>query len=94
MSLYTGSFIRESNGWDSDNRMILGITSAEYKTMVGRAFNGLDVVWIYNGDYRANPFTVTGFACWNSSNFWCDTKEGVVGQRSRINVKVVAIDFD
>jgi hypothetical protein len=61
---------------------------------VGRDFNGFDIVQVFNGDITANAFDVINLAYWSSGNFWVDIEGGTRGIYARVNIQIVAIDFE
>lgn len=61
---------------------------------MGRDFNGFDVVQAFNGHIEANAFDVTAISYWGSGNFWIDVEGGSPGNRARVNIQIVAIDFE
>lgn len=61
---------------------------------MGRDFNGFDIVQVFNGDIAANAFDVINLTYWRSGNFWVDTEGGSRGIRARVNIQIVAIDFE
>ena len=87
------SNVRSSSSWDGHGRL-LAITKDEYKKLVGRDFNGYDVVQAFNGDVVANAFDVANLSCWKSGNFWVDVEGGVQGSPARVNIQIVAFDFE
>lgn len=90
---FFASNIRSGSNWDGSGRL-LAITKDEYKKLVGRDFNGFDVVQAFNGDVAANAFDVTNLSYWGSGNFWVDVEGGVQGIPARVNIRIVAFDFE
>ena len=90
---FFASNVRSGSSWDGSGRL-LAITKDEYKKLVGRDFNGYDVVQAFNGDAAANAFDVTNLSYWGSGNFWVDVAGGVQGIPARVNVQIVAFDFE
>ena len=90
---FSTSIVRLDSNWDSNGRL-LAITKDEYKELVGRDFNGFDVVQAFNGHKEANTFDVTAISYWSSGNFWIDVEGGSPGVRARVNIKIIAIDFE
>ena len=87
------SNVRAGSDWDVSGRL-LAITKNEYRELVGRDFNGFDVVQAFNGDTAANGFDVTNLSYWKSGNFWVDVEGGTKGIPARINIQIVAVDFE
>ena len=87
------SIVRLGTEWDASG-MLPAITKDEYKNLVGRDFNGFDIVQVFNGDLAANAFDVINLTYWSSGNFWVDTEGGARGLNARVNIKIVAIDFE
>lgn len=90
---FSTSIVRSGSNWDSDGRL-LAITKNEYKELVGRDFNGFDVVQAFNGDQTVNSFDVTNLSYWGSGNFWVDVFGGRSEHTAQINIKIIAIDFE
>lgn len=90
---FSTSIVRASSNWDSNGRL-LAITKDEYKELVGRDFNGFDVVQAFNGDNTVNSFDVTNLSYWGSGNFWVDVSGGRSEYTAKINIKIIAIDFE
>ncbi len=90
---FSTSIVRSGSNWDSDGRL-LAITKDEYKKLVGRDFNGFDVVQAFNGDMAVNSFDVTNLSYWGSGNFWVDVSGGRSEYTAQINIKIIAIDFE
>lgn len=61
---------------------------------MGRDFNGFDAVRAFNGDLAANGFDVVNLTYWNSGNFWIDVEGGMKGIAARVNIQIVAFDFE
>lgn len=61
---------------------------------MGRDFNGFDAVRATNGDINANGFDVVNLTYWNSGNFWIDVEGGTKGIAARVNIQIVAFDFE
>lgn len=90
---FSTSIVRAGSNWDSNGRL-LAITKDEYKELVGRDFNGFDVVQAFNGDMAVNSFDVTNLSYWGSGNFWVDVSGGRSEYTAQINIKIIAIDFE
>ena len=90
---FSTSIVRAGSNWDSDGRL-LAITKDEYKELVGRDFNGFDIVQAFNGDMAVNSFDVTNLSYWGSGNFWVDVSGGRSEYTAQINIKIIAIDFE
>lgn len=90
---FSTSIVRAGSNWDRDGRL-LAITKGEYKELVGRDFNGFDVVQAFNGDMAVNSFDVTNLSYWGSGNFWVDVSGGRSEYTAQINIKIIAIDFE
>ncbi|WP_432291362.1 hypothetical protein [Olsenella uli] len=90
---FSTSIARSGSNWDSDGRL-LAISKGEYKELVGRDFNGFDVVQAFNGDNTVNAFDVTNLSYWGSGNFWVDVYGGRSGYTAQINIKIIVIDFE
>lgn len=87
------SIVRPGTQWDASGRL-LAISKDEYKNLVGRDFNGFDIVQVFNGDIAANAFDVINLTYWSSGNFWVDTEGGARGINAGVNIQIVAIDFE
>lgn len=90
---FFSSNVRPGSSWDDSGRL-LAISKDEYKKLVGRDFNGYDVVQAFNGDVAANAFDITNLSYWMSGNFWVDVEGGMKGIPARVNIKIVAFDFE
>lgn len=90
---FSTSIVRSGSSWDVSGRL-LAISKDEYKKLVGRDFNGFDAVRAFNGDTAANGFDVTNLSYWNSGNFWVDVEGGTKGIPARVNIQIVAFDFE
>lgn len=91
---FFGSYVRSVPNWDIEDRRLLAISKEEYKALVGRDFNGYDVVQAFNGDVTANTFDVVNLSYWKSGNFWIDAEGGAAGSAARVNIQIVAFDFE